>query len=58
MYYDTIALILSKYGTLIGETQPPPREGARSPLFSNLSKSGLDNYAVRHSERSLQKKVA
>ena len=32
--------------TVIGITQPPPRDGAWSALFNNLSKSksGFDNY--------------
>ena len=34
-------------------TQPPPREGVQSALFSNLSKSGLDNYVVKRSKRPL-----
>ena len=33
-------------GKVIGITQPAPRDGAWSALFSNLSKSALDNYVV------------
>ena len=43
---------------VVGITQPPPKEGARSALFSNLSKSGLDNYAVKRSERPLLEEVS
>ena len=43
----------------IGITQPPPRDGAWSALFSNLSKSALvDNYALKRSERPLLEEVA
>ena len=38
--------------------EPPPKEGARSDLFSNLSKSGLDNYVVKRYERSLLEEVS
>ena len=31
-------------GKVIGITQTPPKDGAWSALFKNLSKSGLDNY--------------
>ena len=37
----------------MGITQPPPKEGAWSALFSNLSKSSLDNYVVKRSKRLL-----
>ena len=40
-------------GAVIGVTQPPPKEGAWSALFSNLSKSDLDNYVVKRSKRPL-----
>ena len=43
---------------VIGITQPPPREGTWSALFSNLSKSALDNYVVKRSERPLLEEVA
>ena len=43
---------------LIGITQPPPKEGAQNAVFSNLSKSGLDNYVVKRSERPLLEEVA
>ena len=33
--------------SVIGITQPPPKEGARVALFVNLSKSALDNYVVK-----------
>ena len=39
-------------------TQPPPRDGAWSALFSNLSKSALDNYEVKRSKRPLLEEVA
>ena len=45
-------------GTVIGITQPPPREGAWSALFSNLSKSGLDNYVVKRSKLPLLEEVS
>ena len=45
-------------GTVIGITQPPPTEGAWSALFSNLSKSGLDNYVAKRSKRPLLEEVA
>ena len=45
-------------GTVIGITQPPPRDGAWSALFSNLSKSTLDNYVVNRSDRPLLEEVA
>ena len=38
---------------IVGITQPPPKDGARDPLFSNLSKFGLDNYIVKRSKRYL-----
>ena len=44
--------------TVIRITQPPPTEGAWSALFSNLSKSGLDNYVVKRSKRPLLEEVA
>ena len=47
-----------KRARIIGITQPPPKEGARNALFSNLSKSGLDNYVVERSERPLLEEVA
>ena len=37
-----------QWGTVIGITQPHPKEGAWRTLFSNLSKSGLDNYVVKN----------
>ena len=43
---------------VIGITQPPPKEGARSALSSNLSKSGLEYYAVKRSKRHLLEEVA
>ena len=43
---------------LIGITQPPPKEGAQNAVFSNLSKTGLDNYVVKRSERLLLEEVA
>ena len=45
-------------GTVIVITQPPPREGAQSAIFSNLSKSGLENYVVKRSKRTLLEEVA
>ena len=42
----------------IGITQPPPKEGARSAFFSNLSKSGLDNYLVKRSKRNLLEELS
>ena len=45
-------------GTVIGITQPPPKDGAQSALFSNLSKSALDNYVVKRFERPLLEEVA
>ena len=33
--------------------QPPPKDGARNALFSNLSKSGLENYVVKRFKRHL-----
>ena len=44
--------------TVIRITKPPPKQSAQSPLLSNLSKSGLDNYAVKRSERPLLEKVS
>ena len=44
-------------GTKNGITQPPPRDGPWSALFSNLSKSALDNYIVKCSERPLLEEV-
>ena len=38
--------------------QTPPKEGAWIALFSNLSKSGLDNYIIKRSKRPLLDKVA
>ena len=35
---------LNEYEIVIGITQSPPKEGAQSALFCNLSESGLDNY--------------
>ena len=43
--------------SVIGITQPPPKEGAWNALFSNLSKSGLDNYVVKRSESPLLEEV-
>ena len=43
---------------VIGITQPPPRDGALSASFSNLSKSALDNYVVKCSECPLLEEVA
>ena len=40
------------------QSQSPPKEGARSALFSNLCKFGLDNYAVKCSKRPLLEEVA
>ena len=37
-------------GTVIGVTQPPPRDGAWSSFFSNLSKSAFDNYSTQCSK--------
>ena len=48
----------SSNGTVIGITQPLPKEGAWSALFSNLSKSGLDSYVVKCSKRPLLEEVA
>ena len=45
-------------GTVIGNTQPLPKDGARNALFSNLSKSGLDNYVVKRSKRHLLEEVS
>ena len=45
-------------GTVIGITQPPPRDGAWSALFSNLSKFALANYVVKLSERPLLEEAA
>ena len=45
-------------GTVIGIMQPPPIDGARNVLLSNLSKSGLDNYVVKRSKRHLLKEVS
>ena len=56
MSYQYWFLILQ--GTVIGITQPPPRDGAWSALFSNLSKSALDDYVVKCSERPLLEEVA
>ena len=47
-----------KEGTVIGITKPPPTEGVWSALFSNLSKSGLDNYVVKRSKRPLLEEVS
>ena len=44
--------------TVIRITQPPQRDGAWSALFSNLSKSALDNYVVKRSEHPLLEEVA
>ena len=38
--------------------QPPQKEGAWRVLFSNLSKSGLENYVVKRSKRPLLEEVA
>ena len=35
-----------------------PKEGAWSALFSNLSKSGLDNYVVKRFKRPLLQEVS
>ena len=43
---------------IIGITQPPPKDGARNALSSNLSKSGLDNYVVKRSKRHLLEEVS
>ena len=43
----------SNRGRVIWITQPPPTEVAWSALFSNLSKSALDNYVEKRSERPL-----
>ena len=48
----------SQQGTAMGITQPPPLDGAWSALFSNLSKSALENYVVKRSERPLLEEVA
>ena len=45
-------------GTVIGITQPPPKDGARDTLFSNVSKSGLDNYVVKSTKRHLLEKIS
>ena len=45
-------------GTVIGITQPPPKDGARDTLFSNVSKSGLDNYVVKRTKRHLFEEVS
>ena len=45
-------------GTVNGVTQPPPKEGAWSTLFSNLSKPGLHNYEVKCYKRPLLEEVA
>ena len=41
----------------IGITQPPSTEGAWSALFSNLSKSGLDNFEAERSMRPLLEEI-
>ena len=38
--------------------QPPPKEGAWSALFSNLSKSDLDSYVVKRFKRPLLEEVS
>ena len=43
---------------VIGITQPLPTEDAWSALFSNLSKSDLDNYVVKRSKRPLLEEVS
>ena len=44
---------------VIGITQPPPpKDGARNALFSNLYKSDLDNYVVKRSKRHLLEEVS
>ena len=56
--YCAVLIEVAHKGTVIGITQPPPREVAWSALFSNLSKSALDNYVVKRSERPLLEEVA
>ena len=46
------------YSRVIGITQPPPRDGAWSALFSNMSKPGLDNYVVKRPKCPLLEEVA
>ena len=43
----------NEQGTVIGITQPPPREGVWSALFSNLAKPGLEIYVTKRSKRPL-----
>ena len=50
-------IVLSQ-GTVIRITQLPPKDGAGNALFSNLSKSGLDNYVVKRSKRHLFEEVS
>ena len=50
--------IIYVLGTVIGVTQPPPKDGARNALFSNRSKSGLDKYVAKRSKRHLLEEVS
>ena len=53
-----VAHLRTKQGTVVGITQPSLKDGARNALFSNLSKSGLDNYVVKRSKCHLLEEVA
>jgi len=46
------------WGMVIGITQDPLKEGARSAFLNNLSKSGLENYVVKCSQRPLLVEVS
>ena len=43
---------------MIGITQHPPREGAWSALFSNLSKCDLDKFVVKRPKRPFLEEVS
>ena len=53
LFWSCLYIKRLQQGTVIGMKQPPPIEGARSALFSNLSKSALDNYVLKRSSRHL-----
>ena len=54
-----MAIFVSKFLEQPYKTiQDQTKEGARSSLFSDLSKSGIDNYVIKRSKRPLLEEIS